>query len=115
MNPLFVSAATSILIWLLTFGSGWLVEHGVWSSGDAKTYTAAAAMGLLSFAWAQRVWVKDRLRLLVALMPGIHTEDAVNAHLADKTLPNPTLLTPPNTPPGVPLPPTTPPPTTGGQ
>lgn len=104
MNPVFYEAAISVLIWLLSFGSGWLVEHGVWTSGQAKSYVAAAAAGLLSFAWAQRNVIANRVKLLVALMPGIHTEAAVNAHIADK-LPTPTLLTPPNTSPGVPVPP----------
>lgn len=104
MNPVFVQAATQVLIWVLTLGSGVLVEHGVWSSNDAKSYVAAAATGILSLAWAQREAIQARVRMLVALMPGIHTEDAVNAHIADKTLPNPTVLTPPNTVPGVPTP-----------
>lgn len=102
MSPAFVAGATSILVWLLSFGSGWLVAHGVWTQADAKTYVAGAAMGILSFAWAQRNWVIARMKLMIALMPGIHTENDVNAHIADKTLQNPTILTPPNTTPGVP-------------
>ena len=105
MNPLFIQAATQVLIWLLTLCAGVLVEHGIWSSSDAKTYVLAAAMGILSFAWGQRMWVLARVKMLVALLPGIHTEDDVNAHIANKALPNPTILTPPNTVPGIPLPP----------
>ena len=101
MNPVFVSAAVSVLIWLLSFGSGWLVAHGVWTASDAKTYVAAAAMGILSLGWAQRNIILARLKMLVALMPGIHTEDAVNAHLA-ANLPTPALSTPSNPSPGVP-------------
>ena len=102
MNPLFVDALKSILIWLLTFGSGWLVSHGVWTSANATVYVSAAAMGILSLGWAQRNVIMNHLKILVALMPGIHTMDAVNAHIADK-LPTPALLTPTDTAPGVPI------------
>lgn len=105
MNPVFVEAVKSVLIWLLSFGAGWLVSHGVWTNAQATTYVTAGAMAILSFAWAQREWILARTRMLVALMPGIHTEDAVNAHIADKTLANPTIMTPPSTVPGVPVPP----------
>ena len=101
MNPLVVSALSSILIWILTLGAGILVEHGIWTQADAKTYVTAAAMGILSLAWSQRNVILNRVKLLVALMPGMHTEDMVNAHIALK-LPTPALLTPSNTSPGVP-------------
>lgn len=101
MNPVLQAALFSILRWALAIGAGWLVNHHIWSASDAETYVAAAALAILSLAWSQRNVMLSRAKLLVALMPGMHTEDDVNAHLAAK-LPTPALTTPSNTSPGVP-------------
>jgi len=100
MNPLVVSAISSILIFILTWASGFLVSHGVWTNGDATSYVSAAALGIISLVWAQRNVILARVKMLVALMPGVHTEQAVIDHIANK-LPTPALLTPPMTSPGV--------------
>ena len=102
MNPVFVAAITSILRWALAIGAGYLVKAGIWTQGDATSYVAAAALAILSLAWSQRDKIVSRTQLLVALMPGMHTEQQVMAHIADK-LPTPSLLTPANTSPGVPV------------
>lgn len=101
MPPLLQEALMSILRFVLALAAGWFVGHGIWTQAAATTYVEGAALAILSLAWSQRNVIIQRTKLLVALMPGIHTEDAVNAHLAAK-LPTPALSTPPSTSPGVP-------------
>lgn len=108
--------ALQILKWALValaqtgiaFLGGILVEHHVISGAQEKTLTAWAVNHALlatpvvaATLWT--VWLKYRgkLRMLVALQPGVHTEDQVKAILKAK-LPTPTIATPSNTIPGVP-------------
>lgn len=68
---LLLEALGSILRWLLAFGAGYLVRHGVWSQGAADGYVTAAAtaiaMALVSIGWS--LWQKysARIKLLTAL------------------------------------------------
>lgn len=58
MNPLIQAALGSVLRWGLTIAAGWLVNAGVWSSGEATTYVAGAVLGLLALGWS--LWEKYR-------------------------------------------------------
>lgn len=100
MNPLLQAALSSILRWLLAFVAGYLVRAGIWTGSEAEAYVAAAALAILSLAWARRDDLRNRVKLLVALLPGIRTEDDVNAHL-QANRPTPPLTTPSNTPPAI--------------
>jgi hypothetical protein len=103
MNPLWQSAILSILRWGLTLLAGGLVHKGVWTAPEASTYVEAAALGLLTLAWSQRnVWM-TRVRFLVALMlPHGSTESEVVATIKSGAV-TPSVLTPPDTVPGVPI------------
>lgn len=103
MNPMAVAAITSILRWGLAIGAGYFVHKGIWTSSDATTYVEAAALGIVSLAWAQRAWFVARVKFLTALwMPHGSTENDVNARIAAK-LQTPAISTPANSAPGVPL------------
>jgi hypothetical protein len=96
------SAIGSLLRYGLMILATYLVKHGVWTQSAAEGYVEAAVTALLALGWS---WWKihgNRVKLLVALMPGPHTEDEVNAHIA-AGLPVPSVLTPSNTVPGVPI------------
>ena len=83
MNPMLQEALASILRWALAIGAGYLVQHGIWTQGDASSYVTAATMGLLALGWS--LWQKyaSRLKLLTALtMPAGTTEHAVEAKIA---------------------------------
>jgi len=97
------AAIGSILRYGLMILATYLVRHGIWSQNAAEGYVEAAVTALLALGWS---WWKihgNRVKLLVALMPGPKTEDEVNEHIA-AGLPVPSVLTPSNTVPGVPLP-----------
>jgi hypothetical protein len=96
------SAIGSLLRYGLMILATYLVKHGVWTQSAAEGYVEAAVTALLALGWS---WWKihgNRVKFLVALMPGPHTEDEVNAHIA-AGLPVPSVLTPSNTVPGVPI------------
>ena len=102
MNPMMQEAIGSILRWVLAIGAGYLVQHGIWTQGDASSYVAAAAMGLVALGWS--MWQKygARVKLLTALtMPSGTTENEVVAKV-NLGVPVPSVTTPPNTVPGVP-------------
>jgi len=101
MNPILQSAIGSILRWALAIIAGYIVKKGIWTATDATTYIEAGTMALLALGWS--LWEKysKRSKLLTALMlPAGSTENDVNAHLASGAG-TPSVLTPPDTAPGV--------------
>lgn len=84
MNPLVVEALGAIVRWVLTFGAGWLVQHGIWTQADAKTYVAAAAMGMIAGAWSLWSKYKGQVKFLTALeaTPGT-TPAQIDARIAN--------------------------------
>lgn len=97
MNPMAEDALSAILRWGFTFVAGYLVEHGIWTAADAKTYVAGAALAVLGLGWSLWNKYKSRIKLLTALtmQPG-STEDDVNATVASETK-NPSVTTPKDT------------------
>ncbi len=94
----------------IAFVGGILVEHHVINGAQEQTLIAwtvnhAVLAAPVLAALALTLWNKyrGRVKMLTALMPGVHTEDQVNAILKSGA-PTPTILTPPSTSPGVPTP-----------
>jgi hypothetical protein len=82
MNPLFQAALASILRAALMLGAGWLVEHNVWTSGNADLYVTAAAMFLVSYGWSLWTAYRSRIKFLTALeAPAGATEAHVDAKI----------------------------------
>lgn len=52
MNPILQAALGSILRHFLTMGAAMLITRGIWTTEDASTYVAAAAMAILGLGWA---------------------------------------------------------------
>ena len=114
MNPLNISPAAqmfwgSVIRHLLTILGGALVTHGYVTQTGASAYAeelTGMALNSLVLLWANRVAYWGRVKMLIALMlPQHSTENDVNAHLAlhaDAGVAVPSVLTPPNTTPGVP-------------
>jgi hypothetical protein len=96
------SAIGSLLRYGLMILATYLVKHGVWTQSAAEGYVEAAVTALLALGWSWWKIHANRIKLLVALMPGAKTEDEVIAHIA-AGLPVPSVLTPSNTVPGVPI------------
>lgn len=102
MNPIVQAALGSILRWVLAIWAGYLVKAGIWTGSEADTYIATAVLALLALGWS--VWnkYKSRVTLLTALMlPQGSTENDAKARVALGATPS--ILTPPNTAPGVPI------------
>ena len=102
MNPMLQEALASIARWALALLAGYLVKHGIWTAGDASSYVAAGALGIVALGWS--IWQKygARLKLVTALtMPAGTSESAVIQKIASG-VPVPTVSTPSNTVPGVP-------------
>lgn len=99
MNPMLTEALAAILRFAFTFVAGYLVEHGIWTAADAKTYVAAAALAVLGLVWS--LWSKynSRIKFLTALtmQPGA-TESDVDKVVASE-IKNPSVNTPKDTPP----------------
>lgn len=102
MNPILQSALGSILRWALMLGAAALVKHGVWTDTEAGRYVEAGVVALLALGWSLWQQYKNRVKFLTALMPGPKTEDEVMAHISSGEA-TPSILTPPNTVPGVPI------------
>lgn len=51
MNPVFQAALASILRHVLTGLATYLVTRGIWTSEEATTYVAAAALGVIGLGW----------------------------------------------------------------
>lgn len=94
MPPAVEEALSAILRWAFTFVAGYLVEHGIWTAADAKTYVAGAALAVLGLAWSLWSKYKSRIKFLTALMmePG-STENDVNNAVSSETK-NPSVMTP---------------------
>jgi hypothetical protein len=115
MDPMVWDFLGVIVRWALTAAGAWLVGHHVLTASQSETYVTAFAHDLVialpaigGLAWGLWTRYHGRVKFLTALMPGVHTENQVNAILKSGA-PTPTVTTPPNTVPGVPLPPTLPP------
>ena len=87
---------------------GALVAHHIITGDQEQTLTASllthVALALpVALALALTLWqkYKGRVKLLIALQPGVHTEEQVDAIVKSGAV-TPTILTPANTVPGVP-------------
>ena len=96
-------------ITMAAFG-GFLVERHIITGVQEQTLIAwvvnhTIIIAPIIAALALTLWqkYKSRVRMLIALQPGVHTENDVNAILASGAA-TPTILTPPSTTPGVPHP-----------
>lgn len=110
MNAILSQILIALAQTAIAFLGGILVEHHIISGAQEQTLIAwtvnhvilaAPVLGALAIG----LWQKyiGRKKLLIALQPGVHTENDVNAILKSGA-PTPTILTPPSTVPGVPLP-----------
>ena len=94
---------------LAALGGIFVARH--WITGEQETtfiawgLTHVALYAPIALGLALTLWNKyrGRVKMLTALQPGVHTEDDVNAIIKSGAL-TPTILTPPSTSPGVPLP-----------
>lgn len=102
MNPLFQSFVGTIIRAGLLWLGGWASKHGIFTDSQVGMYVEAGTLFAVPFLWALWNQYKNRIKFLTALMPGPTTEAEVNAHIAAK-LPTPTVFTPANTIPGVPI------------
>jgi hypothetical protein len=83
MNPLFAAILGSFIRWGLTILATWLVEHGVWSSGDSATYVTGLTLGAVTLAWSLWSRYKSRIKFLTALeLPSGSSEQYVNETIA---------------------------------
>jgi hypothetical protein len=110
MDPLIFEFLGVVLRSGLTAVGGYLVAHHVLTGSQSETYVTAFSHDLVvglpaigGLAWGLWTRYHTRVKLLTALMPGVTTENQVNAILKSGA-PTPTVSTPPNTVPGVPLP-----------
>ena len=66
MSPLWQQALGSIIRWVLTLASGYLVSKGVWSLDKANVYVEAATLGSLSLVWSlYQKWQAHQLHMPV--------------------------------------------------
>lgn len=94
----------SIIRWLLTLLAMRLVDIGIWTGDQAKLYVTGLTLALLTLGWS--LWQKYRTRILILvglMMPTGATENDVKAIIKSGAV-TPTVTTPSNTAPGVPLP-----------
>lgn len=108
MEPIYSDILRAVAAWAIGFVVNILATHHVITADQSASLTTDLmhkvvlySPTLIPLGWA--VWriVKNRTKLLVALMPGVHTEDQVRAILKSGA-PTPALTTPSNTVPGVP-------------
>ncbi len=107
MDPITVEVVGVIVRAFLAYLGGYLVAHHVINDAQNERFidhfahliilSLPAAGGVL---WGLYVRYRGRKKLLTALMPGVHTEDQVNAIW--KSGQTPTVTTPTNSVPGVP-------------
>lgn len=110
-DPIVNLSPTAQLFWgsiirhLLSMVGGVLVAHGYVTQTGASAYTEELVGVTINGAvlvWANRTDYWQRAKMLIALMlPKGSTENDVIAHIAEQQ-PIPSILTPPNTTPGVP-------------
>ncbi len=103
MNPLLYAALCSIVRAVLYAGSGWLVNHHVWTESQATDYVVAAAAFIVTSGWS--LWEKyGHTQILnTALMFANKSYFDVKAYVKDPDTVTPAITTPPNTVPGVPI------------
>ncbi len=108
MNPILVQILMALAQTGLAAVGGYLVAHHIITASQADSLTKdllghlVLALPLLA-GLALTLWnkYKGRVKLLVALQPGVHTEDQVNQIIKSGAA-TPTITTPSNTSPGVP-------------
>lgn len=83
MHPLLQAALGSILRSILMIGAGWLVEHNVWTAGNADLYVTAAAMALVGYLWSLWNHYKSHIKLLTALESPPMDLPALTAKIAE--------------------------------
>jgi hypothetical protein len=84
MSPLLQAALASILRAVLMLGAGWLVEHNVWTNGNADLYVTAAAMAIVSYGWALWTHYRARIKFLTALeSPPGTTEKHIDTKISE--------------------------------
>lgn len=82
MNPMLQEALLSILRWTLNLVAGILVEHGIWTDGDAHLYVVAASMAVLSLGWSLWTRYHGRIKMLTAAAwPWPMTEHELDAEI----------------------------------
>jgi hypothetical protein len=82
--------------------AGWLVARGMLPQGSVEEWTGAVALTLVAVLWSLYQKYVERTKLMVALtLPSGSTENDVTSHIATGVV-TPSVLTPPNTVPGVP-------------
>lgn len=109
MNIIWMQILMGIAQTALAALGGIFVAHH-WITGEQEQtfiawgLTHVTIYAPIAGALALTLWNKyrGRQKVLIALMPGVHTEDQVN-DIIKSGQPTPTILTPPSTSPGVPL------------
>lgn len=110
MNPLYTAIIGSVVRAILTAISGYLISKKILTAQQGESAVAMIGSqilnslpGLAALAWSFFQKHASRSKLMTSLMLGEVTEDAVKAHL-ESGAPKPTVFTPPETVPSVPLP-----------
>lgn len=101
MNPFFVSAVGAFFRWALTIFAVFLVKHGIFTSSEVGGIVEACVVGLLTLSWSLLEKYRSRIKLMVALTK--ETENEVTEHIKAK-LPVPSIFTPSNSIPKLPVP-----------
>jgi len=104
MNPLLQQFLVTVFRWGLTLLAGLSVKLGIFKDlGETEQYIAAGALALSVLAFSMWGKYKSRLKFMVALHSEVGTtENEVIAKIKSGE-PIPTVLTPPNNVPGVPV------------
>jgi hypothetical protein len=110
MNPIYIDVLEAVARWAISLAVTVLVTHHIITADQSASLTADLlhkvilySPTLIPLGWVIWKIIRARVKMLVALMPNVHTEDQVNAIIKSGAL-TPTILTPPSTSPGVPLP-----------
>jgi hypothetical protein len=98
-------------------GAGLLVEHGIWTDAEAKTYVGAAALALAALLWSlyQKYWHRLKLVTAMGLPAGTseqHVEAVIDSPLVSKpptTITKDEVVRPLQMKSGEPIPPSLPP------
>ena len=109
MDPMLLDFLGVLVRWAITSIMAYLVAHHILSADQGASFTAdfvhraLISLPLLApLAWGLWVKYRSRVKLMTALsMPPSATENDVNAKIA-LGHPTPSVMTPPNTVPGVP-------------
>jgi hypothetical protein len=108
LDPITVDFLGVLVRAFLTYLGGYLVAHHVINDAANELYVTHFTHVIIlslpaagSILWGLYVRYRGRRKLMVALMPGVHTEDQVNAIIKSGQA-TPTVSTPSSTIPGVP-------------